>query len=73
MHTELLPKDNFLHMELRIDPRHFGETLLPELSRLSDNGFYCRQTADAPQTSLILEQMRQCPKTTKTSSHLYGG
>ncbi|WP_258958971.1 hypothetical protein [Paenibacillus tyrfis] len=23
MHTELLPKDNFLHMELRIDPRHF--------------------------------------------------
>ncbi|KPV61367.1 AraC family transcriptional regulator [Paenibacillus sp. A3] len=61
MHTELMPKDDFLHMELRIDPRHFGETLLPELSRLSDNRFYCRQIAGAPQTSLIVEQMSKCP------------
>ncbi|NEN85044.1 hypothetical protein [Paenibacillus elgii] len=35
--------------------------MLLELSHLSDNRFYCRQTADAPQASLIVEQMRQCP------------
>lgn len=73
LHTELMPKDDFLHMELRIDPRHFGETLLPELARLSDNRFYCRQTADAPQASLIVEQMRRCPYTgTLRSLYLEG-
>lgn len=62
LHAELSPEESMLHMELRIDIRRFNE-LLPELTRMSSERFFCRQTAGSPHIALIVEQMKQCPYT----------
>ncbi|GED17807.1 helix-turn-helix transcriptional regulator [Aneurinibacillus migulanus] len=58
--AELFPQERIFHMELRIDVRHFGE-LLPDLARISNEPFFCKQTADSPHISLLVEQIKQCP------------
>lgn len=60
VHAELSPYERMLHMELRIDIRHLNE-LLPELARMSNETFFCRQVAGSPHISLIVEQMKECP------------
>ncbi|WP_372632368.1 helix-turn-helix transcriptional regulator [Cohnella sp.] len=60
VHAELSPRERMLHMEIRMDMRCLNMQL-PELSRLLERRFFCRQTAGAPQIRLIAEQMKQCP------------
>lgn len=60
MHAELSNDERLLHMELRLDLRHFN-SILPELDRLTANPVYCKQTAGSPQIPLIVEQMKHCP------------
>ncbi|MEJ8546266.1 helix-turn-helix transcriptional regulator [Brevibacillus borstelensis] len=60
LRVELLPQERSVHMELRVDVRYFSE-LLPELARMSNEPFFCRQTAGSPHISHIVEQMKQCP------------
>lgn len=60
MHAEFSQNEHLLHMELRIDMRHL-QAVVPEMDRLSESSFYCKQTVGSPQIPLIVEQMKQCP------------
>ncbi|WP_010275317.1 helix-turn-helix transcriptional regulator [Paenibacillus senegalensis] len=60
VHAELSPHERMLQMEIRMDIRHLNMHL-PELDSFLEKSFFCTQVADAPQISLIVEQMKQCP------------
>ncbi len=62
IYSELMSNMNIAHVEIRMDIRKLGRTL-PELERLSEQSYFCKQTASASQIPLIVEQMKLCPYT----------
>ncbi|RXZ80651.1 AraC family transcriptional regulator [Paenibacillaceae bacterium] len=60
LHAELFKGEPIEHVELRIDLRT-AQALLPEHPALLQKQFICRQSIDAPQVQLLVEQIKNCP------------